>query len=460
MQEREKDLFQGYEIKNWNFTPRIYKILAAASIFNLLALFVVGQANLLTTRGCDSPMVSRVCQVLDTIYVGSTMLSTDGEFVSKDYDKTGLEDAEITYLDLTGIDAPLTYPEGYFEIANPGGQNSFETVPGFNSDFSSTNSISGIPGFPNSPTITNGNDLMNTTPITPTPNNKAIVGDIPTAPFDLGNNPVPPPSTRRTTPVNPRRIDVPRKSKINNDSPKNLPILDDGIGAVNKTDEKQADKNQPSPESEAVRDVEINKRPFEDLGDFVNVEVTERQVDLSKSFSVVLDGTIAADGKLDTKKSTYSQSEGDKQMVDVAKKALEAIGQSGFLGYLKNLGIDKINFKIVQDDKNLSIKIVSDQKNPNKANTTASGFNTLISGIELLDRNDIKKLDENSKTLIKNSKATSEGKNFVFNFELPKQEAQDLINRSLKERAEKKAAQQQPSSNAEANRNLNANLAK
>ena len=184
--------------------------------------------------------------------------------------------------------------------------------------------------------------------------------------------------------------------------------------------------------------VEINRKPFEDLGDALNDKIEKKEIDLSKPFSVVLDGTITNDGKLDAKKSKFIKFDGDEQMVNVAKDAIEAVGNSGFLGYLKNNGIDRVNFTMVQDDKQIYVLIVSDQKTPEKAATTASGFNTLISGIKILDQNGLKKLDDNSKTLVENSKVSSDGKNFVLNFTIPKQNAQDLINKSLKERAEKK----------------------
>ena len=108
--------------------------------------------------------------------------------------------------------------------------------------------------------------------------------------------------------------------------------------------------------------------------------------------------------------------------------------------------------------KQIYVIIVSDQKTPEKASTTASGFNTLLSGIRLLDQNGLKKLDESSKTLINNSKVTNDGKNFVLNFTIPKQDAQNLINRSLKERAEKK--NNPPSNSSEANQSSNANNGK
>ena len=458
MREQEKDLFQGYEIKNWNFSPRLYKILGGATIFNILALLVMGQAEIFTTRGCDSPLVGRVCQVIDTLYVGSVLLSTDSEFVSKDYEKTELEDADITYIDVSGQTPPLKYPDGYFAVANP--ESEFAAMQ--NTDFSTF--PSSIPGIPTNPTMTPGTDLMVTPQVTPTPNKNAVTGTIPSESYSYdGTNPIAttPPLKNRKYP----RIYPPRMPKMKNTSPSKLPNFEDDLTAEkkdkkDKADEKETAKNQPPVESEAVKEVEINKKPFEELGDSLNDKLAKKEVDLNKPFSVILDGTISADGKLDSKKSKFGKSKGDEQMVEVAKQAIAAVGDSGFLGYLKNIGVDKVNFTIVQNDKEISIIILSDQKMPEKAASIASSFNILLSGLVALDKNGIKKLDENSKTLVNNSKVTSEGKNFKLNFVLPKQQAQDLINRSLKERAEKKAKQQQPNSSAELNNNSNTNLSK
>jgi hypothetical protein len=420
---------------------------------------VLGQTNVLTARGCDSPMVSRVCQVIDTIYLGSKIIGTDGEFVSKDYEKNELEDADITYIDVSGVTPPLNYPEGYFALANP--EDQFATMP-IPTDFSATNPIPGIPGFPMNPAATGGMDLLAQPQVTPTPNNNAITGIVPDKPFSMSDdNPIaatPPIRNNRKFP----RAYKPKQPKINNGSPKLPANFDDGLTAKNQKEkekeEKPADNKQTQPESDAVKEVEINKKPFEELGDNLNVKLAKKEVDLSKPFTVVLDGMIAADGKLDSKKSKFVKFEGDEQMVNVAKEAIEAVGNSGFLGYLKNIGVDKVKFTLVQDDKQIHVSIVSSQKDDNQAKSLASSFNALLSGLIFADENGLKKLDENSKTLVKNSKVTSDGKNFVFNFELPKPAAQDLINRTLKERAEKKA--NQPNSSAEIKNNSNAVLIK
>ncbi len=452
MQYEDKALFQDYEIKNWNFTPRLYKILGAAAVFNLLVIFVMGQAEIFTTRGCDSPMVSRVCQVIDTLYIGGKMLGTDSEFVSKEYENTEIGDADITYIDVSGQAPPFTYPADYFALANP--ESQFMTMEN-PTEFSMNQSVApGIPGFSGSSTITNSADLMNTPQVTPTPNKNAISGNIPTEPYSFGPNPIP--ASKIPNGYKPPRRNSTRQPKVKNDSPKTLPGFPDDTTAVK---EKEPKPEQPEPKSDAVAEVEINKKPFEDLGDFVNEGLAKKEVDLNKPFLVVMDGVIAADGKLDPDKSKFIKVEGDEKMREVARQAIEAVGNSGFLAYLKNSGVDKVNFKIVQDDKQINVIIVSEQKNSNKAKTTVSSLNILLSGLKFADAQGLKKLDENSKTLIENSKITSEGKNFVLNFALPKPIAQDIITRTLKERAEKRAVQQ-PKSSADIKSNSNTAQAK
>ena len=443
MRQEDKALFQDYEIKPWVHSPRLYKILGGAAAFNLLALFVMAQTDILTTRGCDSPMVSNICQVIDTLYVGSTLLGTDSEFISKEYEKIELSDADITYIDVSGADAPLEYPAGYFALANPESQFMATNNPSENP--MDTSSIPGIPGFPSNPTITSGTDLMAQPQVTPTPNNNAITGNIPTEPYSFGTNPVPAPPIKNRNKSS--RIYSPRPPKIKNTSPNKLPPLPDETTAEKETETKQEELK-----SDAVADIEINKKPFEDLGDYVNEGLAKNEVDLNKPFLVVMNGEITADGKLDRKKSKFVKVEGDEKMREVARQAIEAVGNSGFLAYLKNSGVDKVNFTLVQDDKQINVIILSEQKDSNKAKTTVSSLNSLLSLAKLADSNGLKKLDENSKTLIENSKITSQGKNFVLNFALPKQTAQDIITRTLKERAEKRAVLQ-PKSSVDVNSN-------
>ena len=166
-------MFYDYEIKTWELTPRIYRILAISAAANILAILIVGQTSLLTMTGCDSPLVGRVCLVLDTVYVGSMLFGTDREYVDAVYEKTELGDSEITFVDVSGETPPLSYPEGYFQVANPE-EFAMRQQMALDPAFDAT-----IPGYsPNITTIppTSGNNLLNTEPVMPTPNPSVVLG--------------------------------------------------------------------------------------------------------------------------------------------------------------------------------------------------------------------------------------------------------------------------------------------
>jgi len=441
---QETELFKDYELKSWEIDPRIYKILAASVLVNIFIVVGLTKANFLTAKSCDTPFVSSVCSVLDTLYVGSELLNANGEFVSKDYDKTELsDDDEIIMVDMTGEYPPLAYPEGYFALANP---DQFTAMPNDpNMPFSSSTDI---PGMTTNPT-TNGTDLLNTNPTLPQQNNNVLQGEMPTSPLGRTNNPTYPKIKKYPNPVNPKK-----SNPVKNKSPKELPKIDGDTTA----EKEKTDQDQKPIESETVKEVEINKQPFEKLGDTVNAKLEKKEIDLDKLFSVEMNGLITDDGKLDRKKSKFGKSSGDEQMVNIAKSAIEAVGDSGFLGYLKIQGIDKVNFTLLQDDKQIYIVLISEQKTPETALTMASKFNSVLSTVKLADSTGIKKLDDNSKTLVNNSEVKGEGKNFVLKVTIPKTDARSLINRSLKERAEKKASQ--PNTKTELNKDTNAQVGK
>lgn len=401
---QEQELFETYELKGWQPSPRLYKIVGASAVINLVVFVLMAQANFLTGKTCDSPIASGVCSVLDTLYVGGMILDSDATFVSKPYDATEIGDAEdITFIE---VGTPLTYPAGYFALANPDQLSDPMIVS------------SEIPGISTQP---GDGNLMNTTPDLPTDNGAVLDAPLPDNP--LGN-----PTQVKT-----------RRPKVSNNSPKNLPKIDGETTAENNAN--------PNTTSEPVKLGEINRVPLEDLGDELNEKLAKNEIDLSKNFEVIMDGTITADGKLDAKKTKFIKSEGNEQMIEAAKDALTAMGDSGFLGLLKEKGIEKIRITLVQNDNEIFAILLSDMKTPEKAATTASILNTALQAAKFGDDNNLKKLDETSRILVDNSKLTSEGKNFRLDFKLPKKDALVIIRQTLDKRAEKK--NKQPNSSGE-----------
>lgn len=437
----EPELFEQYEIKNWNFSPRLYKIMAASAIFNLVALVVFAQTNLLTRKGCESPLVGRVCDVIDAVYVGKVLLGEDKEFASVDYEKTKLDDYDITYIDVSGQAPPLKYPEGYFALANPESLvpdvTDTSVIPsGFEMPPTGSTPIPGIPNNPiaNNPIASNpipgGNNMLNRPPKLPPPMKGSVIkgGKLPKGP--LGDF---------------TAEDVPEKNKPKDKTP------DDKQTAENKEDKDQTTTKQPDLNSMPVAEKIINKKPLQDFGETVLDKVAAKTVDLNKPFMVVMQGTITKDGKFDPKKSGYVKQDGDPEMINVAKDAIEAIGDSGILTYLTRLDVEKVSFTLVQDDKQIYAIITSDQKSENQAKKISSGLNFYISAGKMTVK------EEDILALLNASKVESQGKNFVLNFKLDKPLAQELIKRQLDKAQAKRQQQPQPSGNVDSkNSNLNA----
>jgi hypothetical protein len=423
---QEQELFQSYEVKNWDFNPRIYKILAASAVFNILALFVVGQTNLLTTKGCDSPLVGGVCQVLDTLYVSGTVLATDTRTIDDPESGKLPEDAEIIWVDRTGDD-DFKYPEGYFALSNPEMMIPQE-IPNADGSFPTS-----IPGIPNPTTAGGGtNDLMSQPQVLPQPNDNAVNGSLPSSPFTYDN-----PTNPKQNKVRPYR---PQKTpKIKQDSPNKLPDLNSNQTANTEN------KDPKNPDENKVEEVVINKAPLKSLAADVKTKVKNNELDLSQNFKVVAEGIISKDGKLliNTDKKTKKPifvAEGNEKMVEVVTTAIAAVGNSGWLGYLRQQNIEKVNFTVVQDNDNLQVIITSDLATPERANTVTSGFNGVIQAAFFADKNNIKKLGEDEKVLLSNAKVLvnpDNKKQFVLNFVLPKQTAQEMITRKLNEPEEK-----------------------
>jgi hypothetical protein len=428
--EENKEFLQGYEMKNWEFSPRIYKIIASAAVFNLLFLTVIGQTNLLQAKACNSPLISKVCSVLDTVYVGSKLLSGNTDYVVKDYNRTEIGDAnEVVFVDTTGATPQLKYPEGYFQLANPydyltklDDPNGFsnETTPFNNNPFPPANSTTPYTPPPPAPRIrTNprrnkGNSVFNKKQNLPKQNKNAVVGDLPDDPFDTEDD-----------------------GKNNND--KNVA---DNNKANDKTNKTEKDlKDQTATKSNKVDEVPINKKPLEDFVKDIVERWEKKEIDLTKPFAVKINAFLTDEGNFDPKKTRYVDQKGDEDIVNVAKRAIEAVGESGFLLYLRNLDVRQVSMVLYRDGEKIHATVVSTQNTPEMAQTKASGLKSLISISKLRMK------DGDEKTLLNSAKVTNEGRNFLIKVDIPKAIADEMLTRKLGEELAKQKAKENTPAN-------------
>jgi hypothetical protein len=189
--------------------------------------------------------------------------------------------------------------------------------------------------------------------------------------------------------------------------------------------------------SEPVRDAQLNKKPIQDFADYVLEKVEKDKVDLSQPFKVVLEGALIKNSEnnieivvFDKKKSKWlslsKEEAGDPEIVEIAKETVEAVGDTGFLGYLYNFGIKDLKITFYQNDSLFAVNLESKQETKERANILASGLNGLIKAAEIQVKGEDEKIIINGFQSL-----TAKDKTLVINFELPKNTVQEMINQNL-----------------------------
>lgn len=175
----------------------------------------------------------------------------------------------------------------------------------------------------------------------------------------------------------------------------------------------------------------FNKAPLKDFADSVISQIDNKTLDLDKPFSITVEGYLTKDGRLDVKRTRITKSEGNRQMVEIAKQVVEAVSDSNILLYLQQLGVEKLKINLSQDEKNISATLTSEMLNENRAKTVVSGFNGLFLIARMNEKN------EDTKILLNSTKYSSQSNNFILNFVLPKEEAHRMLKNELQKRKEK-----------------------
>jgi hypothetical protein len=418
----EGDLFYHYEVRTWDIGPRIYKILGISAAANLLAFLVIATTPVLTMKGCDSPLVGGVCQVLDTLYVASTMFGTEREYADAVYDKTNIADADVTFVDVSGVTPPISYPEGYFQVANP---EQYQAMLAMQNDpnFGAGGNIPGIPPGLAMTTPSQGHTIFDTPQNLPKQNPNAVSGDLPSgfggSSGSGGNKPKPP-------------------------KPDKTPKVDKTPDGDTTAQSSPSPSPSPSPADEGAIDkfgVYINKRPITELAKTTLEDVDAKKVNLATNFRVTVVGTLglASDGKTVMLKNAKlvrdPKIKNDPAMEQFIQNWIGAVSSAGWLGYLDVIDKDhklknkQVQFTVQQDDNDFYAVIKAQQVDANAANTAQSGLNGILSIAGPSASGD-------TAAFLQSAKATQDGAFLVLNIHMPKQQVQEMVQRKLAESKE------------------------
>jgi hypothetical protein len=187
--------------------------------------------------------------------------------------------------------------------------------------------------------------------------------------------------------------------------------------------EKTAEQNNvPLPDEN-----QINKKVLKDFAAYANDLKNQGKLDLNKPFEIVIEAQLDENGKLQNARVTKKT--GDENLVDLFRKMIAALNDSGFLTYLQPISKDNpgatVTIMVKQGDKEVLASVESEASSPERAESLARALNTLL----YLGAGSRAGKDE--EVLMKNTNATPDGKKVVVNFTMPRQSVVDMIKRQL-----------------------------
>lgn len=403
----EVPLFKNYEIRSWKLSPRIYKILSASLVLNVVAILVMGQSNMLTRKGCESPLVGGVCQVLDMMDLGGELLGMDSGYVDGQFTNIDLANSDITFVDLTGREeSQLKYPDGYFAIANP---EQFQPELVETADGSMPGFPTNIPGFPSNPTMTTrGDDPGAKAPVLPPPVK---------TPIDSGQLPDFDGDTGAIASNNPRSGRMPRVK-----TPRVTPEKTPAPPAQNTTDPA----NMPT--------VPIDRTFLRDFGQNVKGRIDRKEVDILAPFVVTATGKLDESGKIDPATYKASAQANDPRIVEVVEDAIEAVNSGGYLKYLEIAGLARkdLQLSISQDNDFITGTVLTEAETETRAKNLKFFFTNMINSVkEKKERPEATEDDKDDLELLKNATVEIQGKKLIIKFAVPKATAHALIQKKL-----------------------------
>ncbi len=196
-------------------------------------------------------------------------------------------------------------------------------------------------------------------------------------------------------------------------------------------------KNATDESTLGVNDDEINTRPLKDWLARANALKEKGLLDLSSTLEMTIDARLSPECNLTDAKVV--QKSGDPQMIEIAKDLASAISDSRMLLYLKDpaklekeqkkktLKCDpmSLRFTVRLDQNDFNAKVETEADSPDRAAELTRAYNFALAVGE------IKKRGRDEEVIFKNTKVTSEGKQIIVHFNLPRQNASELLKKQV-----------------------------
>ncbi|MDQ3805588.1 MAG: hypothetical protein M3416_17380, partial [Acidobacteriota bacterium] len=176
------------------------------------------------------------------------------------------------------------------------------------------------------------------------------------------------------------------------------------------------------------RPPKINTKPFEDIAQKGKAMFDQGKLNLSGTVGVTATAERNEDGTLnrDTVRLEWEQAN-DETMALLAQEFITALSESKVLALLK--GAKQVRMRLRLDQQKLSVQITGEIDTDARASQMATGYGLLLA----VARKSREGTDEGE--LYKNLKVSADGKQFVMDFEMPREAAGKMIAAMLAKKA-------------------------
>ena len=361
------ELFEKFEV---NRDPRwkvLTKLVGASVVLHLVFLWAV----------------IYIPAFRDTLNIATLIANT--KFVDKAYNRTEIADD----VQIVQLGEKFRYPDGYF---TPGGQVAAELPPPVGAG------------------------------ATPDPFAPKIISQA-SAEREPQPSPSPSPSLDASASASPAAspgASASPSSAVAQASPSATPLTPE---EAQKQLEKTAEQNNVALPGEN----EINKQVLRDFAAYANDLKKQGKLDIDKPFEVVIEAEMDEKGKL--KNARVTNKAGDENLVDLFRRMVAALNDSGFLAYLQPISKDNpgaaVKITVKQGENEVLASVESETSSPERAESLARALNNLLyfgAG---------SRAGKDEEVLMKNTNATPDGKRVVVNFSMPRQNVVDMIKKQL-----------------------------
>lgn len=363
-------LFDHYEVNRQPFWPQLSWLIGGSFVWHIVLIVCIVLI----------PPLRRAFNI--------TALVANVDFVDRPYNRTEIGD-NVDIIDFTT--EKFRYPDGYFAMDQQG--------------------LPPLPPTPVPMTFTRQPVSMQATP-TPTPTPTLSPAPTPT-PLIASNGAKPGDAT------NPKDGTKPADSKA---SPS--PSAEDKAAEKAQKDLEEASKKTGI---DLPAEGEINKAPFKDLAKYATDLRDQGKLDFNKPFEVSIDTALDENGKLVN--PTVTRKSGDDTLVDLGKRLVAAMNDSGVLYYLKKINQDKPGTKVVftiKQEGNDVIAIVETEVSSEASARVMSKDFALMLAAGALSR---KGKDE--EVLLKKTQVNADGNKLQFKLTLPHNDAVEIVKKGI-----------------------------